>query len=309
MIAFGCAVTKPEVYLRNAEVGIRLAAEPDSQINALASQGSIFHNYNLLMDWAAELDGLEALVLVHQDSELVEADFGARIRAALEDPAVGAVGCVGAIGVRSIAWWEGSVAQASFVHRFEEHGGGDLPAFSWDWSQAPPYARVGDVETLDGFVLAISPWAVRNIRFDEELGQFHGYDFDFCLQLRSAGRKVVTADFRAIHNHSLVPFDDPEPWILAHMAIAEKWEGRLPGVGYAAGSWQERSWRAQAARDATRITDYANALEAQAQIAESQRAITEMRDSISWRITAPLRMLSRRARQRRDATPASPPIS
>ena len=44
-------------------------------------------------------------------------DFCAKVREALRDPDVGVVGCVGAIGVRSIAWWEGSVALASFVHR------------------------------------------------------------------------------------------------------------------------------------------------------------------------------------------------
>ena len=30
----------------------------------------------------------------------------------------------------------------------------------------------------------MSPWAVRNTRFDESLGQFHGYDFDICMQVR-----------------------------------------------------------------------------------------------------------------------------
>ena len=63
--------------------------------------------------------------------------------------------------------------------------------------------RLGEVDTLDGFLLVLSPWAVRNIRFDEALGEFHGYDLDFCLQVREAGRKVVTADFRAIHHRPL----------------------------------------------------------------------------------------------------------
>ena len=79
---------------------------------------------------------------------------------------------------------------ASFINRYEEHGGGDLPSFSWTWEDAPPCAQTGEVETLDGFVLALSPWAVRSIRFDESLGRFHGYDLDYCLQVREAGRKV-----------------------------------------------------------------------------------------------------------------------
>src|ERR671939_747392 len=188
MIAFGTSITSPEAYRRYAEPGIRRAAEPNSEVYAFAASGYIFRSYNLLLDTAAARDDLEALVLVHQDAEIVDADFCDKVRRALRDPDVGVVGCVGAIGVRSIAWWEGSVTWASFIHRYGEHGGGDLPSFSWAWEEAPPYARLGEVDTVDGFLLVLSPWTVRNIRFDESLGRFHGYDFDFCLQVREAGR-------------------------------------------------------------------------------------------------------------------------
>jgi Glycosyltransferase like family len=291
MIVFGCAITKPEVYHRCAEPGLRRAMEPDSKLLALPAVGSIFESYNALLDRAAAVDGLDALVLVHQDTEITDADFGRKAREALRDPDVGVVGCVGAVGVRSIAWWEGSVALASFIHRYEEHGGGDLPSFSWAWEEAPPYARLGEVDTVDGFVLVLSPWTVRNVRFDESLGRFHGYDFDFCLQVREAGRRVVTADFRAIHHHALNPFTEPEGWIEAHIRVAEKWDGRMPGVGWAPGSWKERARRAEAEREAALVKAYANGLEAEARVFHLEHALTEARESISWRITAPLRRL------------------
>ena len=255
MIAFGSAITKPDVYARCADVGIKLAAEPDSARFALASVGSIFASYNAVIERAAQCENLDALVLLHQDTEIVSADFCAKVREALREPDVGLLGCVGAIGVRSIAWWEGSVSLASFVHRYDDHGGGDLPAFSWNFEDAPPYARVGEVDTLDGFLLVLSPWVVRNVRFDESLGQFHGYDFDFCLQVRAAGKKVRTIDVRAIHHHALHPFTDREPWIEAHMRVAEKWHGRLPGVGTGPGTWQDRAFRAEAQRDAASAVD------------------------------------------------------
>jgi glycosyl transferase family 2 len=293
MIAFATAVTNREIYERSAEVGFQLAAESDSEIWASPSIGSIFQSYNALLNRAATLDDLEALVLAHQDTQIVDPDFATRVRTALRDPEVGVVGCVGAIGVRSIAWWEGSVALASFVHRFDEHGGGDLPAFSWTWSEAPPYARTGEVDTLDGFLLVLSPWAVRHIRFDESLGQLHGYDFDFCLQVRAAGRKVVTEDIRAIHSHPLEPFSDPESWIQAHMRVAEKWDGRMPGVGTAAGSWEDRALRAEAERDIARLTDYYNLLQTDARTRELEGTLAELEGSLSWRITAPLRVAER----------------
>ena len=293
MIAFGCAITRPDVYREAAGPGLRRAAEPDSELFEHSAPGTLFENYNALIERAAALDDLEALVLVHQDTEIVDDDFCSRAREALADPEVGLVGSVGAVGVRSIAWWEGSVATASFVHRFGEHGGGDLPAFSWSWDEAPPYARLGEVETLDGFLLVLSPWTVRNIRFDESLGTLHGYDFDFCLQVREAGRKVVTADLRAIHHHSLDLVSQPESWIEAHMRIAEKWDGRMPHVGTAAGSWKERTRRAEAERDAAGLEARARALKAEARVRELEFALGEATGSISWRLTGPLRRLSR----------------
>jgi hypothetical protein len=293
MIAFGAAITKPDVYRRCAEPGLLRAAEPGSDIYAMEGLDSIFRSYNALLDRAAEQAELEALVLVHQDAEILDADVCAKVREALRDPDVGVIGCVGALDVRSIAWWEGSVALASFVHRYDEHGGGDLAAFSFTWADAPPYARTGEVDTVDGFLLALSPWVVRNVRFDESLGRLHGYDFDFCLQVRDAGRKVVTADIRAIHHHSLELVSEPEEWVEAHMRVAEKWDGRIPGVGTAPGDWKERARRAEAERDAVRLRDHSNELEAAARIQELERILDEATHSISWRMTAPFRRLTR----------------
>lgn len=293
MIAFGSAITKPEVYRRCAEPGIRRVAESDSEVYPMDAIGSIFRSYNALLDHFTDRDGLEALVLVHQDAEIVEPDFCEIVRGPLEDPDTGLIGCVGAVGVRSIAWWEASVTCASFINRYEEHGGGDLESFSWAWTEAPAYARIGQVETLDGFVLVLSPWVVRNIRFDETLGTFHGYDLDFCLQVRDAGRKVVTADFRAIHHRPLEMVPDPEEWIDAHVRVARKWDGRM-GIGDGAGSWIERARRAEAEADAARTLGYMHALESDARVRELDRALAETTQSISWRITAPLRWLERR---------------
>ncbi|MEA2158079.1 MAG: hypothetical protein QOD66_459 [Solirubrobacteraceae bacterium] len=296
MIAFGSAVTKPEVFRRCAEPGLRLASEPSSEIHSLAATGSIHQSYNAILDRFAGRQDLEALVLVHQDAELVDPDFCAIIREALADPQVGLVGCVGAVGVRSIAWWEGSVTLASFLNRYDEHGGGDLQSFSWSWEESPAYAQIGEVETLDGFVLVCSPWVVENVRFDESLGTFHGYDLDFCLQVRDAGRKVRTADFRAIHHRPLEMVPDREEWIEAHIAVAEKWDGRM-GIGLGAGTWRERALRAEADTDAAWLQAYMNQLELDARVNKLERDLAEITESISWRITRPLRWVRRRPRR------------
>jgi glycosyl transferase family 2 len=292
MIAFACAITSPTDYRRFAEPGIRLAAEPDSEVLAFASTGSIFRSYNTILDRAAKLDDLEALVLVHQDAEIVDPDFCSKLRRALSDPDVGVVGCVGAVGVRSIAWWEGSITLASFTHRYEEMGGGEFPAFSWKDEVKPPFAQLGEVDTIDGFVMGLSPDTVRETRFDESLGKLHGYDFDFCLQVREAGRKVVTADVRAIHHRTLELVSEFEIWVEGHIDLAEKWDGRWPGREPEA-EWKRRARRAEAEREAARTFAYssANRLDAEVRALESEMAA--MTGSPSWRVTAPLRWVNR----------------
>lgn len=307
MIAFGSSITSPEIYRACAEPGIRRVAEPDSEVFALMAAGSIFQSYNLLLDQAAACENLEAFVLVHQDAEIVDPAFCAKLRTALRDPDVGVVGCVGAIGVRSIAWWEGSVTWASFVHRYGELGGGDIPAFSWKADEMPPYSHTGEVETVDGFILGLSPWTVRNVRFDESLGQLHGYDFDFCLQVRAAARKIVTVDFGAIHHHSLELVGEPETWIAAHMRIAEKWEGNMPNVGTAPGDWKQRARRAEAEAAATRAKVVTRQLQHEAEVKQLRHELQETTESVSWRLTAPLRRLNalRRRLRARAGTPTA----
>jgi Glycosyltransferase like family len=292
VIVFGTSITDVDMYGRAAEPGIRVAAEPDSQVLAFNAAGSIFRSYNLMLEKAAEIEGLEALVLVHQDAEIVDPDFCRKLRDALADEEVGVVGCVGAVGVRSIAWWEGSVTWASFSHKYDELGGGEVEALSWNTDALPPYARIGEVDTVDGFVMGLSPRVVREIRFDESLGQLHGYDFDFCLQVRAAGLKVVTADLRTKHHHSLDLVSEPETWIAAHMRVAEKWDGKMPNVGVAGGDWKQRARRAEAEAGLWRTQAVSLEMQHEARLKQLEREVEEMTSSISWRLTRPLRQLN-----------------
>ncbi len=299
MIAFGCPITKQEVWERCARPGIELAREPDSLVIAQASNGSIFRNYNLLMDRVADRDDLEALVLVHQDAEIVDEYFCATVRETLADPDVAIIGCAGSVGVRSIAWWEGSPTWGSFTHRYEEYGGGEIPAMSWDMTKAPDFARTGEVDTIDGFVIVLSPWAIRELRFDESLGtMLHGYDFDLCLQARSRGKKVVTANLRVVHHHSLALLGDLGDWVRGHIATAEKWEGRFPDEGAAGLDWKGRTRRAEAEAAAVRLQMRALEHVTDARVEQLESELRMMRGSSSWRLTAPARWLGRRLRNR-----------
>jgi hypothetical protein len=306
MIVFGCSITSPDIYSEAAEKGFNLVAEPDSVIMANAAAGSLMRSYNLIMEKVAEMNGVEALVLCHQDAELTSPDFCSIVRASLKDPDVGVVGCVGALDVRNIAWWEGSVTWGSFTHRYKEYGGGQIDAFTFTDDNHPGYARTGEVDTLDGFIMVIAPWTIKNIRFDESLGQLHGYDYDFCLQVREAGKKVMTADFKAVHHHSLDLISDEFVWIEAHKRVAEKWLGRMPPAGLpnwgaAHDDWKGRALQAEAEAGAERLTRVSIQMKAEAQARRHKAEMEEIINSTSWRFTRPLREIALGARRLRSA--------
>lgn len=294
MIAFGIALTDATQFENFAEPGIEFCREPDTRTMVYDSAGSIFRNYNLILDDAAKIEGLETIVLIHQDAEINDRNFIPKVRAALaESDDVAIVGCAGAVGVRNIAWWEGSVTWASFTHRYTEMGGGEIPAVSWLEDDTAPYARLGEVDSVDGFVMAFSPWAIQNLRFDESIGSaLHGYDFDICMQARQAGKKVVTADLKVVHNHSLKLVSDAESWVEANIKLADKWEDVIPPAYGAELTWKQRARRAEAETSVARMIGAASDLLYEARNKVLLRELEELKASSSWRITAPLRRFS-----------------
>jgi Glycosyltransferase like family len=304
MIAFGISIPDPDPYLEYAKPGIELVAEPDSLVLAFASVGTAGRSLNLLVDAAAAHDDLEALVLVHTFTQLDDPSFCAAVRRAFADPEVAVAGCAGASGVRSIAWWEGRPSVGDVILRYIDHGGGEQPAYPWLEPEPPPQV----VDTIDGCVMVLSPWAVRNVRFDEALRFAHGYDLDYCLQVRAAGRTVTTIDTRVIIHRSLDLIEDWGAWLEAHVQLAAKWEGRPPWGGGApleAADERIRARRAEAQAEAARSVSYARRLAIDAHVAELQQTVDEAAGSLSWRATRPLREINhlRRAQQARRSRP------
>jgi|tagenome__1003787_1003787.scaffolds.fasta_scaffold20979144_3 hypothetical protein len=292
MIAFGISITEPDPYRRYAEPGIALAREPDSAVLAFAAVGPVARTYNLILDAAAARDDLEALVLLHPHTEISDPGFCDAVRAALRDGDVAVAGCVGGSGGRSIAWWDGPVSCAPMIHRYEELGGGETTAFAW----AHPDRAPADVESVDGMLLVLSPWAVRELRFDERLRRNWGHDVDFCRQAREAGRRVVTADLRVIHHHPLELVDEMAVWVDAHVDYAAKWQQDELSEE----QWKRRARRAEAEREAERAIAYSNALIQDARVAELERELAAATGTLAWRMTEPLRRANALRRRLRN---------
>ena len=289
MIAFGSSISDGAAYERYAKPGIRAAAEPNSAVLGYEAVGTVCQSYNVVLDRAAAYDDLEALVLVDEHVAVEDPELCAKVRAAFADPDVAVAGWMGATGVRTLAWWEGRISCGPVVVRYDQHGGGRLPAHAWTETATPP----AEVDTVDGRLMALSPWAVRNLRFDETLSLGYGYDLDFCLQARAEGRKIVTGDFRAVHYRSLELIPDRELWVEGHIQIAQKWDGRMPDGGPPGHDWKARARRAEAERDAARTLSYSNATRIDAEVKPLERRLEAITSSGSWRATAPLRALNR----------------
>jgi Glycosyltransferase like family len=299
VIAFGISVAAGAAYRQYSEPGIALAKESDSQVYVFAAVGHISRTYNLLLDTAAGHDDLEALVLVHPHTQITDRDFCSKIRAAISDPDVAVVGAAGATGVRTIAWWEGAISCSPLMQRYQEYGGGELPAFSWKKRAPAP----GEVDAVDGLLMVLSPWAVRNLRFDESLALGYGFDVDYCLQARAAGHKVVTADFALVHHQSVELIEDDLVWVEAHIHFAEKWSGRMPGDEPADDEpteeeWKRRARRAEAERELARSMAYGSGLNSDARVLVLEREMQWTTSTLSWRITGPLRRVNHWRRER-----------
>jgi hypothetical protein len=218
VFVFGVAILDQEEFRRYALPGIQRVAEPDSVVLERPGPGSVQRKYNSMLDEACRHDDLEGVVLPHEDVEIVDDDFLATIRRRFRDPSIAVLGVIGGRGVGSIAWGLGSETFGSAaVTRVVPHV--DERITETTLTAVP--TGVHEVDAVDGILLVLSPWAARELRFDEAFSEvFHGYDVDICFQAREGGRRVVVEELRAIHHTLQVR---GEGWVEADVLWQQKW--------------------------------------------------------------------------------------
>lgn len=169
---------------------------------------SIAVGYNAILDAYSGRD-FDALVLLHDDLALVDARGEEKLLEALASSDVAVVGVAGARRPKSLAWWEAE----TIGHQLINTGLIDFGD------------RSGDVDVLEGSLMAFSRAATRNLRFDEGYTGFHGYDCDITMTARSSGKRVVVADVDT-HHHTSIGFKSAEQeraWRDADQRFREKW--------------------------------------------------------------------------------------
>lgn len=182
------------------------------------NQSSIFSAYNSILDEALSMGPeVEGLILMHEDVELKQS-LDVLLRKEFADESVAIVGAIGGKGVRSVRW---SRAEHTFgyapdtFHGSNDHGRGNH-----------------DVDIVDGLLLAMSPWAMQTLRFDEaHFSGFHAYDADISMQARAAEKRVRVADIELMH-HTKGGFGDVKVHRAVDDAFRKKWDIPLDSIGH-----------------------------------------------------------------------------
>lgn len=228
MIAFGVAIGSEEKYEAIALPGIERSRDPEAPLVEIRGRTSIFGAYNEILDELAGDPRVEAVALLHEDTQIRDEHFEQKCRWALQDPLVAIVGTIGAVGVQGIDWWVHDYGIGSTIlEPIDPEVLYETPLLSG--SEISGMGSSGEVDMVDGYLLVLSRWAIRELRFDEDgIGPgFHGYDADICFQARERGHKVMAVEMDvAHHRNSVGPSHYREDWLRAQIAFRRKWEQR-----------------------------------------------------------------------------------
>jgi hypothetical protein len=181
VIAFGIWVESEERFAAIALKGVRAHGEPDSPVFESRTDGCIFEAYNEILDAAAQMPSLEALVMLRDDVEVRDEALCAKVRAAIA--CAGVIGVAGARQVTSLRWWEGETVD--------------------------PGEGVREAHVVDGAFIALSPVAVRKLRFDRNIWRgVHGYGPELSFLARAFGLPVGVSSLDVVQHGTTRPVED-----------------------------------------------------------------------------------------------------
>jgi O-antigen biosynthesis protein len=181
------------------------------------------------LNQGAALAGGDVLCFLHNDTEMRDVRWLARLRAALEEPHVGLAGLYGVRRVRR----DGRYVGRTIVHALE--GGASIRG------------DVADVAVVDGVCLTVRRAVLDAVGgFDERYGFFHGYDRDLSFAVRAAGYRCVVVNAPFVHRGggtrtaAGAPVRTAADLAQRRAALAqfvEKWKAHLPAD---VRGWRER---------------------------------------------------------------------
>lgn len=173
------------------------------------------------LNQGARLARGEFLCFIHNDVEMLEPAWLARLEAVLSAPE--RIGLAGLYGVRRLRR-DGRYVGRTIVHCLAEG-----PTLKGDWAE---------VAAVDGVCLFLRRALLESLGgFDEGYGFFHGYDRDLSFAVREAGWRCAVVNAPFIHRGGgtrtgegapVRPAEDLAQRQAALDRFARKWRHRLP---------------------------------------------------------------------------------
>lgn len=183
MIAYGVCVRTNDHFDR-CVAGISTHGGSDATLVTSDDPG-LAAAYNQILDAVAAMDAVEAVALVDEGTEILDADFVTKALAALRDGA-DVVGVLGASGGAGLEWWDWS----------RRYGGLRTPN-----GVVRHDAGTAGVDAVDGTCMVLSPAALAALRFDDvNFSGEHGYDIDLCFQARALGMRIDVLDVEVLRH-------------------------------------------------------------------------------------------------------------
>ena len=171
----------------------------------------------------------DILCFLHNDTEMRDVRWLARLRAALEEPGVGLAGLYGARRLRR----DGRYVGRTIVHALE--------------GSANVRHDAVEVAAVDGVCLTLRREVLAAAGgFDEGYGFFHGYDRELSFAVREQGLRCVVVNAPFVHHGggtrtaAAAPVRGPQDLAQRRAALARfaaRWKHRLPSD---VRTWRER---------------------------------------------------------------------
>ena len=221
IITCTASITKTEILRQNikATIGIEYEFLPfdNSVINF-----SLSKVYNLQSKKAK----YNFICFVHDDVKFVTHNWGSHLlRYFLNDKNIGLIGIAGSsYKTFTPSIWSkipDELLAANIIQHYKYNTNIAKHLF-WKNTHKETY----DVVTIDGVFMATTKEILNQYSFDERLlDGFHGYDFDFSMQVFQSHKNIVVYDILLEH-FSEGKADNA--WLTACERVSEKWRHKLP---------------------------------------------------------------------------------
>lgn len=210
MIAYGVCVRSPKLYEQICLPSI-VVHGGESATLLTVTDTALTAGYNEILDAAAGLTDLEALVLLADDISLEDPDLTGKILQAMST-GTDVAGVIGATGGTTLDWW-------TWTRR---HGGLHTPTGEVRHDRG----KTG-VEIVDGSCLILSPRAASALRFDvENYPDGIGADVDLCFQAQEHRMQIAVLDIE-IRRHGEGACSRGPEYFAAAARFQAKWAHKI----------------------------------------------------------------------------------